>query len=173
MPTRPESNEYAPFYAHYIGLVPGNDIVAAVEQQGKTASAYYSAIAENLGEHRYAPGKWTVKEVLQHILDTERIIGYRALRIARNDQTNLPPFEQDAYVPESFASQRSIADLAEEFTCVRRSSSLLLRSFAPETWSRMGRANNSDMSVRALAYALVGHEINHRQIFEERYLIAG
>lgn len=168
----PEVSEYASFYAGYIALVPGSDIVATVEEQGREAVLFLKSIAEELGAHRYAPGKWTIKEVVGHVIDTERIQAYRALRIARNDKTNLPGFEQDDYIPFSNSDERTLANLIEEFAAVRQSSVLLLKSFPPDAWARRGTANNFELTVRALAYILAGHELHHRKALKEKYLAA-
>ena len=166
----PETSEFAPYYAAYIALVPGNDIVKTVAAQGDEAAAYYLSLTEDQGGLSYAPGKWTIKQVLGHVIDTERIISYRALRIARGDQTNLPGFEQDDYVATANSSARTMADLAAEFQAVRHATGLLLKSFPDEAWQRRGFANNNEVTVRALAYILTGHEINHRTILQTRYL---
>ncbi len=131
---------------------------------------FLRSIPQELGSLRYAPGKWTVKEVVGHVIDTERIQVYRALRIARNDKTDLPGFEQDDYIPYSNSNARTMGDLVEEFAAVRRASVLLLRSFPGDAWSRRGTANNMSLTVRAIAYILVGHEMNHRKTLQEKYL---
>lgn len=172
MNRRPQISEYAPFHQGYIALVPGSDIVKTVEVEGSRAVALFESVPEEQGSYRYAPGKWTVKEVIGHVIDTERIQAYRALRIARNDKTNLPGFEQDDYIPFSNSNNRLIADLAEEFASVRRASVLLLKSFDEDAWSRKGFANNFELTVRAIAYILAGHELHHRKALREKYLTA-
>ena len=170
MHLRPDPTEYAPFYTGYIGLVPGNDIIATIEQQGRETVAFLSSIAEAQGSVRYAPGKWTLKEVIGHITDTERIQAYRALRIARNDHTNLPGFDQDTYIPFANSNARTVANLVEEFAVVRQASLLLFKSFDESAWSRRGTANNFELTVRALAYILAGHPMHHLKIIKEKYL---
>ncbi len=172
MNRRPETSEYAPFYQGYIALVPGSDIIKTVEDEGRSAATLFSSLREEQGTHRYAPGKWSIKEVVGHVIDTERIQAYRALRIARNDKTNLPGFEQDDYIPFSNANSRSFTDLTEEFASVRRASVLLLKSFDDAAWDRMGRANNFELTARAIAYIIAGHELHHRKALREKYLTA-
>ena len=167
---RPESSEYGPFYTTYIGLVPGNDPVAALQNQLQETGALLRSISEERGLHRYAPGKWSIKETIQHLSDTERIITYRALRFARADKTELPGFEQDDYVKPSEADSRPLADLIEEFSQVRRSTLSMFRNFPHAAWVRTGAANGNTLSVRALAYIAAGHELNHVKILREKYL---
>jgi uncharacterized damage-inducible protein DinB len=132
----------------------------------------FAGRSERDGNFRYAPGKWTVKEVLGHITDTERIFAYRALRFARSDKTPLPGFEQDDYVKNGAFAGRTLADLTEEFAAVRSASIALYRSFNEEAWPRRGLANQKEMTVRALAFITAGHQIHHRVILEERYFPA-
>jgi hypothetical protein len=170
MPTeRPKPGEYAPYYDRYISLIPGNDIVATLATQLPKTVALLSSRGEADGEFRYAPGKWTVKEAVGHVIDTERIMSYRALRFARNDQTPLAGFEQDDYVRDGPFADLSVADLAEEFKTVRGATLSFFRGLRPTDWTRRGIANKNEISVRALAYIIAGHELHHRRILEERY----
>jgi uncharacterized damage-inducible protein DinB len=132
----------------------------------------FAGRSERDGSFRYAPGKWSVKEVLGHIADTERIFTYRALRIGRGDQTPLSGFEQDDYVKTGVFGERALAELAEEFGAVRGASIVLFRSFKEEAWPRRGVANEKEVTVRALAFITAGHQIHHRAILEERYFPA-
>jgi hypothetical protein len=166
---RPKPGEYNPYYDRYISLIPGNDIVATLATQIPKTVALLSSRTEQDGELRYAPGKWTVKEALGHMIDTERIMTYRALRIARNDRTPLSGFEQDDYVRDGPYADLRLADLIEEFKAVRAATVSMFRNLRPTDWARAGVANNNDITVRALAYIIAGHELHHRQIFEERY----
>jgi len=166
---RPKPVEYNPYYDRYISLIPGNDIVATLATQIPKTVALLSSRTEQDGELRYAPGKWTVKEALGHMIDTERIMTYRALRIARNDRTPLSGFEQDDYVRDGPYADLRLADLIEEFKAVRAATVSMFRNLRPTDWTRAGVANNNDITVRALAYIIAGHELHHRQIFEERY----
>lgn len=169
---RPEPGEYAAFYEKYIALVTGNDIVSMLDSQRLQMIQLFAARSERDGSFRYAADKWTVKEVLCHITDSERIFAYRALRIARADQTPLSGFEQDDYVRAAGCAERSMADIAEEFALVRGATSALFRSLGAEAWTRRGIANKNEISVRALAFIIAGHELHHREILQERYFPA-
>ncbi len=169
---RPEATEYADYYANYISKVPGSDVLNVLESQRLQMLQLFAGRSERDGSFRYAPGKWTVKEVLGHITDTERIFSYRALRIARGDQTPLPGFEQDDYVRSGAFGDRTLAGLAEEFGAVRTASVSLLRSCNEEAWSRRGVASQKEVTVRALGFMIAGHQIHHRIILEERYFPA-
>jgi len=166
---RPESGEYAPFYDRYISLVASDDILGVLEKQSPETVALFKSV-DGKSDFRYAPGKWTVKELLGHVNDTERIMTYRALRIARGDKTPIEGYEQDDYVRYSNFSRRSLTDLIEEFTDIRRATMALLRSFDAEAVLRRGIANKFEISVRALAYVIAGHELHHRRILQEKYL---
>jgi len=169
---KPESGEYAEFYANYISKVPGTDVLGVLEAQRLQMLHLFAGRSERDGSFRYAPGKWTVKEVLGHITDTERIFTYRALRIGRGDITPLPGYEQDDFVKNGGFEARTLADLVEEFGAVRSASIMLFRSFGEEAWSRRGVANQKEVTVRALAFITAGHQIHHRMILEERYFPA-
>src|SRR6266436_3243388 len=169
---RPEPGEYAAYYEKYIALVPGNDIASALEAQRVQTMQLFAGRSERDGNFRYAADKWTVKEVLGHVSDSERIFTYRALRIARGDQTPLTGFEQDDYVRGGNFAERTLADLAEEFGLVRAASIALFKSLRKDAWQRRGVANKNEVSVRALAFIVAGHELHHRQILEEKYLPA-
>ena len=172
MVARPEAGEYAPYYEKYIALVPGNDIFGALEMQRLQMIQLFAARSERDGNFRYAPDKWTVKEVLGHVADTERIFAYRILRIARADQTPIEGFEQDDYVRNAAFNKRPLAELAEEFALVRSATIALLRGIEKEAWLRRGIANKNEVSLRALAFVIAGHELHHRGILEERYFSA-
>jgi hypothetical protein len=169
--TRPESNEYAPYYGKYISLVPDGDVLVALEKQLPETLALL-ARPEADGDLRYAPGKWSVKESLGHMIDAERVFGYRAMRIARNDKTPLPGFEQDDYVKYGPFGQCPLAGLREEFAAVRKSTLLLFRALDEAAWTRRGIASNNEVTVLALAYMIAGHELHHRKIFREKYFSA-
>ena len=172
MVARPEPGEYAAYYEKYIALVPGNDILGALEAQRLQMTQLFAARSERDGNFRYAPDKWTVKEVLGHVSDTERIFAYRAMRIARADKTPIEGFEQDDYVRNGAFNERPLADLADEFAHVRSASIALLRGLAGDAWLRRGVANKKEVTVRALAFVIAGHELHHRRILEERYFPA-
>ena len=167
---RPQPGEYAPYFERYISLVPGHDVLAALEDQRRQMLLLLSGRTEADGDLRYAPGKWSLKEVVGHINDTERIMSYRALRISRGDATPLAGFEQDDYIRNGPFSHCTLADLIEDYIAVRRATVSLLRNLDPTAWSRRGVANNNEVTVRALAYTIAGHELHHRKIVEEKYL---
>lgn len=169
MLTRPGSDEYAPFYAGYIAGVPEGDVVEFLDDQLNTMMSLLTGLSEAQGDHAYAPGKWTIKDVIQHVADAERIFAYRLLRIARGDATPLPGFEENAYAAQSGAARRTVADLAAEFASVRRATQSLLRSLTPETAVRRGTASGAAVSVRALAWMIAGHANHHLVILRERY----
>jgi hypothetical protein len=168
--TRPDPTEYVPYFGKYISLVEGDDIVAALNTQIDDTLAFLHGLSESQGDLRYAPGKWSIKEVIGHLIDTERIFAYRALRFARNDQSSLPGFDENSYVANSNYATRRLADLAEEFELVRKANIYLFRHLGGEDWDRRGKANDNEISVRALAYNIAGHELHHRGIIRERYL---
>ena len=167
---RPADHEYAPFYAGYIARVPDGDIVTLLERQMEATAAFVAGLSEAQADHRYAPGKWSIKEVIGHLADGERVFAYRALRFARGDQTPLAPFDENAWVPQSGCDRRSLEDLAEEFRAVRMATILLARSLTSETAIRTGTASGKTISVRALIYTIAGHELHHLAILRERYL---
>lgn len=166
---RPQPGEYAPYYERYIALVEGEDILNSLDQQRRQMMLLVSCRDDADGDFRYAPGKWSAKEVLGHICDTERIFAYRALRMSRGDATPLAGFEQDDYVRNGPFANRPLEDLVEEFIAVRRATLSLLRNLDEAAWGRCGIANNNEVSVRGLAYIIAGHELHHRRILEEKY----
>ncbi len=168
---RPESGEYAPYYERYVSLVPDGDILATLEGQAPQTVALLAPHQAD-GDFRYAAGKWSVKEALGHVIDTERVFSYRGLRIARNDRTPLAGFEQDDYVKYGPFGQCSLAALLEEFTSVRQATLSLFRALDEAAWARRGVASNNEVTVRGLAYIIAGHELHHRRIFQERYFSA-
>jgi uncharacterized damage-inducible protein DinB len=168
---KPEPIEYAPYTIMYIGLLPDDGLVLKhLEDNLHATTDFIRALPEEKLAYRYAEGKWTIKEILAHLIDDERIYTYRALRYARNDETELPGFEQDAYALESGANERSVDDLLEEFAAVRRSTIALFNSFEDHVMTRAGVASGNVMSVRAAAYHIAGHELRHLNIIKERYL---
>ena len=170
--TKPQPGEFNPYYERYISLVPDGDIVQSLESQWTETRSLLSAIPEERGVYRYAPGKWSIKEVLGHLTDAERIFAYRALRIGRADMTPLSSFEQDDYVRNGNFDAVSLSSLIEEFTALRRSTVLLFEHLQPEACTRTGTANSSPISVRALAWIIAGHELHHRSVLMEKYLSA-
>lgn len=170
MKAKPATDEYAPYYGKYTSLVPDGDILATLTQQIDATLALLRALPEEQGNHRYAPEKWSIKEVIGHLIDAERIFAYRALRIARGDTTPLPGFEQDGYITNGNFDVRQLADLAAEFETVRQSTLFLLRHLTDEAWLRRGVASDNPVTVRALAYMMAGHELHHVEILRSRYL---
>jgi hypothetical protein len=167
---RPQPGEYAPYYEKYLALVQSNDILATLEDQRRQTLRLLSGRAEADGDLRYAPEKWSVKEVLGHMNDTERVMSYRALRISRGDTTPMEGFEQDDYVRNGPFARVPLSDLIEDFIAVRRAAVSLFRSLDEAAWSRRGVANKNEVTVRALAYIIAGHELHHRRLLEEKYL---
>jgi len=165
----PDASEYAPYYGRYITLVGGHDVIAALEDQPRETLARLS-LSEEQGDFRYAPDKWSIKEVLGHVIDAERVFAYRALRFARNDRTPLASFEQDDYVRSGNFGDRRLADLIEEFVSVRRATIWLFRQLTGEAWMRRGIASDNPVTVRAIAYIIAGHELHHRRVLQEKYL---
>jgi len=168
--TRPDSTEYAPYFEKYISLVPEGDIVATLGKQIEDTLGLLRGLSEAQGDLRYAPGKWSVKEVIGHLIDAERIFAYRALRFARNDQTPLSGFDENGYAANSSYGSRSLADIAEEFGLVRKSNLYLFKNLDGESWARRGLSNDNEISVGALAYVAAGHELHHVGIIRSRYL---
>jgi hypothetical protein len=169
---RPQPGEYAPYYERYVALVRGEEILDVLDQQRRETMLLLSARDEADGDFRYAPGKWSAKEVLGHVCDTERVFAYRALRISRADATPLEGFEQDDYVRNGPFANHPLTDAIEDFIAVRRATLSLLRNLDEQAWMRRGIANKNEVSVRGLAYIIAGHELHHRAILEEKYLAA-
>lgn len=166
---RPQPGEYAPYYDRYISLIQDNDILTTLDQQRRQMVQLLSGLSEADGDFRYAPEKWSAKEVLGHVCDTERIFAYRALRISRGDATPIEGFEQDDYVKNGPFARRPIADAIEDYIAVRRATLSLVRSLEEAAWSRRGVANKNEVTVRAIAYLIAGHELHHRRILEQKY----
>lgn len=166
---RPSKTEYDAYYHRYISLVPDEDVLIALDQQLADTLILLRGLSEQHGDFRYEADKWSVKEVLGHIIDTERIMSYRALRIARNDRTPIEGFEQDDYVKHGGFAGRSVANLGREFEQVRRATISLFRNLEPDAWTRVGIASKLDISVRALAYIIAGHELHHKASLKDRY----
>jgi len=169
---RPQSNDYAPYYAKYVMLVPDGDFLETLETQLCEIKKLLEPLTDHQADFRYAPGKWSIKESLGHINDAERVFAYRILRIARGDQTPLPGFEQDDYVKVANSSARKLSDLLEEFTAIRRATIALIRSLDDASWLRRGTASGEEVSVLAIAFIIAGHALHHRAIFEKQYLPA-
>lgn len=167
---RPGADEFAPYYNGYISQTQGDDAIKLLESELKDSLHFFAAIDENKSLTAYDKGKWTIRQVLGHIVDTERVMSYRALRFARNDKTDLPGFEQDDFIRGMDFNQVPLATLLKEFELMRRANIHLFRNLQPEAWDRRGNASGKPVSVRALAFILIGHEKHHRNIVKERYL---
>lgn len=165
-----KSNEYNAYYGTYIKKTDGLSLRDDLKSSGEKTISFFKSIPLDKLEYRYAEGKWTIKEIVQHLMDAERIFAYRALRIARKDQTPLPGFEQDDYVIPSQANKRSIEDLINEFKAIKLSTVTLFDSFSDEMLLSLGTASNSPISVRAIGFIIMGHEIHHCVVIKERYL---
>jgi hypothetical protein len=167
---RPAAGEYAASFADYVGrIAEDEDVVAALVTQLDQVLAYLGRTPEARGDYRYAPEKWSIKEMVGHLSDTERVFAYRALRIGRDDSTPLPSFDDQAYVAEVGAGDRTLADLAAEWGDVRRATIALFRNLPAPAWRRRGIASDQPISVRALAYIIVGHVRHHLETLEARY----
>lgn len=169
MLNRPPESEVPDFFRGYVGRVPEGPLPEILAGQLASFPALLYAVGESRSETGYAPGKWSLKQSLEHINDTERIMSCRLLRIARGDQTPLPGFEQDSYVANSNANSRAWRDLIAEFEAVRRATLALVRPIAADAWTRNGTASGKPVSARALAYVIAGHVLHHRDLIEKHY----
>ncbi|HKG60621.1 MAG TPA: DinB family protein [Pyrinomonadaceae bacterium] len=168
--TRPQTTEAADYYFKYIDLVTSDDIVPAMETQMGEMLQFLSGISEEQSLHAYAPGKWTIREVLNHVNDGERVFAGRAFWFARGFTAPLPSFEQDVAVQNAHANNTSWADLVEEFKIVRLATISLFKSLPAEAWERTGVASDNPVSVRAIAYIIAGHVTHHTGVLREKYL---
>ena len=168
--TKPAKSEFLPYYERYIALVPDGDVISTLANQIGETLALLRGLPASSSTYRYAPGKWSVNELVGHMIDSERLFAGRALRFGRNDPTPIPGFEQDDYVRNSSFDAYPLSELASELEAVRQSTLFLFRHMDEEAWTRRGIANNAEVSVRALAYIIAGHELHHREILNTRYL---
>jgi uncharacterized damage-inducible protein DinB len=168
--TRPDASEHIPYYAKYINLVPNGNILTILQEQVQTTSKFLNSITEEQSLKRYASGKWSIKEVIGHLSDNERIFAYRALRFARADKAALPSYESDDYIEFGHFDKRNWQELISEFEAVRGATVSLFKSLDEAAWTRQGVANNDSVSVRALAYIVAGHELHHVKLIQELYL---
>ena len=166
---RPQSDEYASHFEKYVSRVPEDDILSVLERQFAETRELFAAIDETKAAHRYAEGKWSVKEVIGHVVDSERVFGYRAMAIARGEQQPLPGFDEKTYSENASYDSWSMKDVAEQYAYTRQSTILLLRNLSEEAWLRRGTASGFPVSVRALAWVMVGHERHHLSVLRERY----
>lgn len=164
-------HNFSDYFNQYVSLVNDNaDVITTLENTHKKTNEIIDLITEEQGNSAYADGKWTIKELLVHMIDTERIFCNRALRIARNDKTDLPGYDHDAYVPESGANERRLIDIYKEFNVVRQGTIALFNSFTPEMLERKGTANGNALTVLSIGYIIAGHETHHVNVMDEKYL---
>ena len=166
---RPAKDEYFEYFGKYISLVPGDDALPPLGSQIQETARLLKPLDESKALHRYAPGKWSVKEVVGHLSDAERVMAYRALRFGRGDTTPLPGFEETLYAQAARSDERPLADLLSEYESVRAATLALFRGLDEEALVRRGNANSKEVSVRALAWIIAGHELHHRVLLTERY----
>lgn len=165
-----KNHEFAEYFKHYISLVKEEDVLKALKNSSKELKKIVKNLSEEQGNYAYAKKKWTIKELLVHIIDTERIFCERALRFARQDKTNLPGFDHDLYVLHSGANQRTLKDILKEYKSVRKSTLTLFSSFTQEMLNQSGTANNNKLTVLSIGYIISGHELHHLNILNEKYL---
>jgi len=163
-------SEYLPYYSNYIKNLGDQDLITGLEYGLVEAFTLFKSIPENKLEFRYAKDKWTIKDIIQHLIDAERIFSYRMLRIARQDRTPLAGFNENEYAKQSQANVRTRQNLIDEYKTLRLSTLLLLKSFSNDILKSKGNVNNGEMSVRAIGFIIIGHEKHHCQIIKERYL---
>lgn len=167
---KPAQGSYSSHYEVYISQIPESDLVEAFNAQDKSIAGFFSNISESRTEMGYAPGKWSIKDVLQHLIDCERIFGYRALCIARGEQKSLPGFDDEPYAQMAVANRRGWNSLCEEFILIRKTTKMMFESFSSTDMERTGLANNHPVSPLALGYIILGHAAHHINIVKERYL---
>ena len=168
---KPETSEYNPYYEKYISLIEEGELMSALERQPSDLRSLLIGLDEEKGKHAYADGKWSIKEVLSHLIDGERIFSYRVLRISRGDETPIEGFEQDGYSENSHANERSFEDLLEELSLQREANLRMLKNLRNDDWKRFGTASQSPVSVRALGFIMAGHVRHHINILKGQYLV--
>lgn len=167
---KPKPEDYPHFYKSYIDLIKSEDVIMILENQGTAFHAFIKSLAPEQGNNRYAAGKWSVKEVIGHVIEVERIMAYRALAISRGDKQSLPGMDENSYMHNSNYEDRTLDDLAEEFLHGRKANIYLFSSFSPEMLQRKGIANNNPITVAALIYVIAGHLDHHVQVIRDRYI---
>jgi hypothetical protein len=167
---KPDGTEYAPYYGKYVSLVPEGDVVETLARQSGETLALLRSIPESRAGHAYEPGKWSIRQLVGHVIDAERIFAYRALAIARGDRASLPGMDQDEYMEHAGFDGRTLESLCEEFEHVRRANVLMLRGLDAEAWARRGVASDNEVTVLALAHIIAGHELHHVNVLRARYL---
>jgi uncharacterized damage-inducible protein DinB len=166
---RPSEKDFAPYYKGYVEQIKGDDILDVLEDQLNVTIKFFNSIPEEKGNYAYAEGKWSVKEVLGHVVDTERVFAYRALCIARGEKQQLPGFEQDDFVREAGFNKRTLKDLSDEFTFLRKSNLVLFKSFSENELNRRGIASKNEVTVRAILFIIAGHGTHHIKVLREKY----
>jgi hypothetical protein len=170
--SRPQESEYAPYYQSYVGHVTEDEILPAMRSQVDALDLLLDRVTPERETYAYAEGKWSVREIIGHLIDGERVFGYRALCIARGETQDLPGFDEKAYMPNAPYASIDLEDLLSEFRLVRLSNIAMLRNLDEAAWTRMGMANGAPVSVRALAFIMVGHVRHHMGVLREQYQIA-
>lgn len=168
---RPKENEMPAYYQNYVNLVKGNDVIKELKDQILNIQAVISEIPEEKEGYAYAEGKWTIKQVLGHIIDTERVFGYRAMRFARKDKTPLPGFDENAFVANSNFNERTLYELGHEFAIVREANIAMFKTFGDEELNQIGVANGTEVSVRAIMFLIAGHATHHIYVLKTKYLL--
>ncbi len=166
---KPKINDAAPYFGKYISLVTANSLGESITQYTDALNLFYTNLPDEKANHAYAPGKWTLKELLQHVIDTERIMAYRLLRIARKDKTPLASFDENNFATHSLANNRNFSDIKEEFLALRKSTDLLIQSLNDEQLSSEGVAGNSITTANAIGFIIFGHMLHHKNVIEEKY----
>ena len=167
---KPSPETYVSYFRRYIDQVPEEDLMTAFKNQTAGIEKFLSSISEEKSNYAYAEGKWTIKEMLQHIIDTERILNYRALCFARGEKAGLPGFEENDYAANSYAGNRKWADLIQEFLAVRKATEIMYGSFNTAVMDNAGKANDNPVTVASLGFTIAGHYYHHKKVLEERYL---
>lgn len=170
--SHPQTGEFDPYYSKYLALVPEDDVIGAIEAQGRITDALLQGLSETQAAHRYAEGKWSVKQLVGHVADATRVFAYRLLSIGRGEQRSLPGFDEKSWAETGRFDDRTLAELIDGLESARTSAVHVLRALPEDAWSRLGAANDSPISVRALARIIVGHERHHMNVLRERYLKA-
>ena len=169
---RPAETEYAPFYAGYVSLVPESDVLAVLEEQKDAFRRLAVGVPKDRERHRYAEGKWSIREVVGHLVDAERVFGYRAFAFSRGEKAALPSFDENEYVAASGYDEVPLAELVRELVAVRDANLAVLRRLSDAEWTRVGTASGKLVSVRALGFIMAGHPRHHLAILRERYAVA-
>ena len=167
---RPQPGDYGNYYENYVQKVQANSLREAIERYADEMNSFYSSLPEAKADYRYDAGKWSLKDLLQHVIDTERIMSYRMLRVARKDSTPLPGFDENTYSIQANASARTFESLKQEFVALRKSTDLLMQSFTEEQLNNAGTANEHRITALAIGFIIFGHMLHHKQVIETRYL---